>query len=818
MPNNEPLNLFIINTFKEGSVKNKTVFEVYYPLDKPNLIKLNLKICENIVYNEIINCSTYSIESIHEDSCISCGEGFYPIYNKELNQNQFKKCYSHLEGYFLSKKDSAFKECYHNCKSCNKEGNDDLHNCLECNSDYAYEMVFNESSNVNCYDYCLVNFYDININKFYCLEKPKCFKGEKYILDNKQCISDCKNDTIYKYEFKNICYKECPKGSKQSDDKNNPYYCNAICTKDYPYEHIPTQQCIQNCSLVDMLRKICKINFKDNNSTQNTKLSSKIIQDILSGNLGPLLSQILEGNETFILEDENDAHFISTIGSQLSEVDYSSVNFGECEKFLRNKTGIKDDEGLIMYKIEHYVEGFNIPIIEYVLFNQNGSIQLNLSLCDNMNIQYKIPVSINENELEKYNPDSEFYNDECTNYKTEDGVDMTLYDRKNEFNKNNMSLCEKGCTYKNYNPDTQQVECDCNIKSDLDYSNENIDQKELLNQIEVEKSNSNLKITKCMNVFSSPEQLQTNSGFYILILILIIFIIVFILFCTKGKRMLEEKADEVINKKFKNKKHVNLKSIFKKSNKNNKNNKINNKSIKQNNNKNKKINNKIQPKKKSNPVIKKSQGIKLNPNSQANSKNIILSKNTNFKLNKNNFGRNKDHNNIKKIGTMITNNKNFKQIMEEDVPDKDNDYELNISSYTMAVKYDKRSCCQYYSSLLKNKQIFMFTFCSFNDYNSGIIKKFIFFLSFALHYTVSALFFNEDTFHQIYEDGGSFNFMFQLPKILFSALFSTVFLRIMLETLVLTERNILQIKQQKTYNEAIMMKKKALKCIKIKFA
>ena len=136
----------------------------------------------------------------------------------------------------------------------------------------------------------------------------------------------------------------------------------------------------------------------------------------------------------------------------------------------------------------------------------------------------------------------------------------------------------------------------------------------------------------------------------------------------------------------------------------------------------------------------------------------------------------------------------------------------------MAVKYDKRSCCQYYSSLLKNKQIFMFTFCSFNDYNSGIIKKFIFFLSFALHYTVSALFFNEDTFHQIYEDGGSFNFMFQLPKILFSALFSTVFLRIMLETLVLTERNILQIKQQKTYNEAIMMKKKALKCIKIKFA
>ena len=51
---------------------------------------------------------------------------------------------------------------------------------------------------------------------------------------------------------------------------------------------------------------------------------------------------------------------------------------------------------MIIYKIEHKIEGFNIPIIEYVLFNQNGSISLNLTICDNTTLQLDIPVSIDK--------------------------------------------------------------------------------------------------------------------------------------------------------------------------------------------------------------------------------------------------------------------------------------------------------------------------------------------------------------------------------------------------------------------------------------
>ena len=128
----------------------------------------------------------------------------------------------------------------------------------------------------------------------------------------------------------------------------------------------------------------------------------------------------------------------------------------------------------------------------------------------------------------------------------------------------------------------------------------------------------------------------------------------------------------------------------------------------------------------------------------------------------------------------------------------DTDYELNWLSYKEAIKFDKRENCEYYGSLIKSKQLFIFTFCSFNDYNSGIIKKFMFFLSFSLHYTTNTLFFTESTLHQIYEDEGKYNLKYQISHILYSAIISNLVLRIMLQTLVLTDKDVLEVKLQTT--------------------
>ena len=55
------------------------------------------------------------------------------------------------------------------------------------------------------------------------------------------------------------------------------------------------------------------------------------------------------------------------------------------------------------------------------------------------------------------------------------------------------------------------------------------------------------------------------------------------------------------------------------------------------------------------------------------------------------------------------------------------DSELDSLPYQIALKKDKRTYCQFYWSLLKKKQSVLFSFCPNKDYNSQIIKLFLFF-------------------------------------------------------------------------------------------
>ena len=55
------------------------------------------------------------------------------------------------------------------------------------------------------------------------------------------------------------------------------------------------------------------------------------------------------------------------------------------------------------------------------------------------------------------------------------------------------------------------------------------------------------------------------------------------------------------------------------------------------------------------------------------------------------------------------------------------------------------------------------------------------FLSFSIHYTINALFFTDETMHQILIDEGSYNISYQFPKIIISCIVSIILLRIMLK-------------------------------------
>ena len=142
------------------------------------------------------------------------------------------------------------------------------------------------------------------------------------------------------------------------------------------------------------------------------------------------------------------------------------------------------------------------------------------------------------------------------------------------------------------------------------------------------------------------------------------------------------------------------------------------------------------------------------------------------------------------------------------------DYEFNGLSYTEALKIDRRTYLQYYFSVLRMKYLLAFTFFANNDYNSKSMKISLFLFIFSLYFTINCLFFRDSTMHKIYVDKGNFNFIYQIPQILYSSLISNV-INSIVSYLSLSEKSIIDLKQ-----DAFITGKKVrnlINCLKVKF-
>ena len=92
----------------------------------------------------------------------------------------------------------------------------------------------------------------------------------------------------------------------------------------------------------------------------------------------------------------------------------------------------------------------------------------------------------------------------------------------------------------------------------------------------------------------------------------------------------------------------------------------------------------------------------------------------------------------------------------------------------------------------------------------------IFFIGFSIYYTVNALFYSDDTMHNIYESNGSFGIEDQLPKIVYSTLIS-MFLNTILKLLALSNSSILNFKQNKDKKDVNERGENLKKKLSIKF-
>jgi hypothetical protein len=114
--------------------------------------------------------------------------------------------------------------------------------------------------------------------------------------------------------------------------------------------------------------------------------------------------------------------------------------------------------------------------------------------------------------------------------------------------------------------------------------------------------------------------------------------------------------------------------------------------------------------------------------------------------------------------------------------------------YKYAIELDKRDFLAYYFSLLKLKHLIIFTFFISEDYNVYIMKISLFLCSLALYLITETIFFNDENMHEIYTYKGKYNFIYQLPFILYTTIISVFFNKI-LKLLSLPQRSILKLKQ-----------------------
>ena len=756
--------------------------------------------CHSLTF---LDLSSFNTSNVYEmsfmfDSCISLTTldlSCFDTSSLKNASNMFSNCIS-LKSLDLSSFNTSnvtnMNNMFSNCKNLNYIN---LINLNDLNVLQMNNILTNTPENIV---FCIIENNAINLTKIIMTKGCSIIdctnnwkeKQRKIIAESNTCIENCSNNSKYIYEYENKCYESCPNGTY-----SNNYFCTNENLENN--EKTTLKPDYQICNVKEFFLNECKMNLQT--KEEKELFIETITKEIMNGSIYEIISLVVNEKKNIIIQEDNEIYQISTLSTQ-SEIKYnniSSIDFGECEDVLRRVYNIHQDKEIIIFKIEHFIIEYKIPIIEYALFTEDGRIKLNLDYCNNISIQYHIPVSIDENELYKYDPESFYYSDICIPYTTVNRTDITLYDRKNEYNNNNMSLCENNCIFRGYNSSNKNVDCECKVKSTFSFfSNINIDKKKLLNLFINIKKISNILVIKCYELLFSQNGLISNIGNYIILSILFITIIESIILCIKEYNLFSIRIKEIIQINFKNNNIILLNddNFYKKKRKSD-NIKTKKKNIKL-------LSSLAIPPKKNAKRIKKNNTFSTNKNSNLKHNSSIY----------NLFVKNNKKKNLNNI-CISKNNKKNKNIDENKGK---NDYELNTLPYKDALKYDKRTYWEYYFSLIRTKHSLVFTFYTKTDYNSRLIKVSLFFFLFALVFTVNALFFNDSTMHQIYEDEGKFNFVYQIPQILYSAIISSA-IKIILTNLSLTEKKIIKIKEQKTLGIALNETRIFLKCLKIKF-
>ena len=145
------------------------------------------------------------------------------------NNNKYKECIKKNEkplNFYFNEENKDFRPCYETCSTCYYGGDAYEHNCTSCEINYILKPDITDST--NCVIKCPFYYFYNSLEQYKCTPsytRPQDFN--LLIKEKGKCINNCENDNIYKYQYNDKCYKECPNITYHED---NEYKCKDINT------------------------------------------------------------------------------------------------------------------------------------------------------------------------------------------------------------------------------------------------------------------------------------------------------------------------------------------------------------------------------------------------------------------------------------------------------------------------------------------------------------------------------------------------------------------------------------------------------------
>ena len=668
-----------------------------------------------------------------EGECI-CDEskGFYSISSK-LTES---KCYQKNEipkNLFYNNATKSYELCYKTCGTCDKGGSSSENNCLSCATNFIPEP---ENRTSNCVESCKYLYYYDSLNQYSCTDDEQCpDEASLLIRPKKECINVCENDNANKYQFNGECLSSCPDWTE-----SNKY---GICQiKD-----------INTCTSSDY-----ELDLHNNINQENVKLAAKnyanefyYTLNHISKFSGLSYNMILYKNSSCVNE---------------LNLNITKIEFNSCIEQLKTDNNIDKSKDLIVAVID--IKTNDNPITSFGFFDPESGEKLDASKsCSDKNvIMYENILNIlnnplavkllDEQKINIFDLEHDFYNDICFHFESPNGKDITLKDRIKTFYPD-INLCDEGCISRGVNMTNMEAKCECTFHDLLNadfFSNNlfgnNLLIKETLDEIKDVINNMNLEILTCYKDIFDFKYFKKNTGGFIIIILFFFetFCVGYFFFIENKKtlRYMYSLTEQYIQNKIEDKSRNEIKEPNSNPPKKKK---VKNKQIILLTNKN--------GKEKEMNMHFSIQNLKQSIKTEFNSKRDL----TKFPAENSINSSNKILSKLKKNNHRLSNNNRIKNNINENSNSKnDNDnkidfkYILELSEesqdYDIIIEEDKRTFCEYYVDKIKDNQKFIKSFFIKEITKPKTIKILVFILTLDLYFFINGLFYSDSYVSEVY--------------------------------------------------------------------